>query len=200
MLNFYQMNTKLFIFILPLYLLGVVYLILPDPSLEAIPGALRSTEPGDTWQNPDQQAYFTDQNRDQVLKHFQDTFSLKLLGINIPSYRLNYRPEDTATYVRGYIDSYYLEEIVHPLRESLFVNGWNPSLSPKYTHLSAEERSTYTIEVDGQIFQSKITIKPYYSSIIFRILIWTLIFPSTYFVFKNLFESSFLLIKSFKQQ
>ena len=37
--------------ILFLYLSGLVYLALPQPEVVVLPNALRSTEPGDTWQN-----------------------------------------------------------------------------------------------------------------------------------------------------
>lgn len=189
---------KYLFFVFPLYFLGLIYLSAPAPSIKPLPQALRSTEPGDTWQNPDQQAYFTDYSREEVLKYFSDTFALNFFGIKIPNYRLNYRPEDTATYVRGYIDSYYLEEIVLPLRDSLFVNGWNPSLSPIYANQTAEERSHLSIVIDGHVFQSKITLKPYYSSIFPRIIIWTLIFPALYFVFLNFKNSLLNLFQSIK--
>lgn len=171
-----------------IYLAGVVYLSLEQPPVSALPGALRSDEPGDTWQHPDQSAYFTNLSRQEVLDFYQDSFSLSLFNLNIkfPSFRLNYRPEDTATYVRKHIDSYYLEEIVHPLRESLFVNGWTPSQSPLLEGMPQGQRDTYTIAVNGEVFQSKITLKPYYSSLPFRLLVWTLLFPAVYLVYLSL--------------
>lgn len=171
--------------ILFLYLSGLVYLALPQPEVVALPNALRSTEPGDTWQNPDQSAYYTDLGRSQVLEYYQDTFSLKLFGASLPSYRLNYPPEDSRVYIRDHLLTYYLEEINHPLRESLFVAGWNPRLSPISNYLFDSQYDRWAMVIDGVEYQSKVTLKPYYSSPYTRFFIWTSIFPLTYLVFNH---------------
>lgn len=171
--------------ILFLYLSGLVYLALPQPEVVALPNALRSTEPGDTWQNPDQSAYYTDLGRSQVLEYYQDTFSLKLFGLTLPSYRLNYPPEDSRVYIRDHLLTYYLEEINHPLRESLFVAGWNPRLSPISNYLFDSQYDRWAMVIDGVEYQSKVTLKPYYSSPYTRFFIWTSIFPLTYLVFNH---------------
>ena len=171
--------------ILFLYLSGLVYLALPQPEVVALPNALRSTEPGDTWQNPDQSAYYTDLGRSEVLEFYQDTFSLKLFGASLPSYRLNYPPEDSRVYVRDHLLTYYLEEINHPLRESLFVAGWNPRLSPISNYLFDSQYDRWAMVIDGVEYQSKVTLKPYYSSPYTRFFIWTSIFPLTYLVFNH---------------
>ncbi|OQA82233.1 MAG: hypothetical protein BWY29_00949 [Microgenomates group bacterium ADurb.Bin238] len=171
--------------ILFLYLSGLVYLALPQPEVVALPNALRSTEPGDTWQNPDQSAYYTNLGRSEVLEFYQDTFSLNLFGLTLPSYRLNYPPEDSRVYVRDHLLTYYLEEINHPLRESLFVAGWNPRLSPISNYLFDSQYDRWAMVIDGVEYQSKVTLKPYYSSPYTRFFIWTSIFPLTYLVFNH---------------
>lgn len=177
-----------------IYLAGLVYLLLPTPVLPTLPDSLKSTEPGDTWQNPDQSAYFSQMDRAEVLDFYQKNFTPQLFGIHFPNYRLNYRPEDTATYIRKYIDSYYLEEVVNPMRESLFINGWTPSKSPTLEPLSEKARQTYTIVVDGQTYFSKITIKPYYSNQTAAVVIWTLLLPTIIVSFK-LFVSSLVYLR-----
>ena len=172
-----------------IYLSGLTYLLLPSSAPQPLPGATKSTEPGDTWQNPDQAAYFTQKDRSEVLTFYQQSFAPSLFGIKLPNYRLNYRPEDTAVYVRKYIDSYYLEEIINPMRESLFVNGWTPSKSPLLDQYTDEFRKTYTIVVDGQTYSSKITIKPYYGGRFAAAIIWTILLPTTYFALKLFFSS-----------
>lgn len=184
---------KFLLFALPLYLVGAIYLLLPEPHVAALPDSVRSDEPGDTWQHPDQSAYFTGQNRSQVLDFYQSSFALKLFNFSLPSYRLNYRPEDTAVYVREQIQSYYLEEIVHPLRESLFVNGWDPQKSPLNAYMSPESLKKQTILFHDQEYMAKITLKPYYSSPLARLLVWTIIFPTSFYVLK-FFQTS---LKSF---
>lgn len=171
--------------ILFLYLSGLVYLALPQPGVVVLPNALRSTEPGDTWQNPDQSAYYTNLGRSEVLEFYQDTFSLNLFGLTLPSYRLNYPPEDSRVYVRDHLLTYYLEEINHPLRESLFVAGWNPRLSPISNYLFDSQYDRWAMVIDGVEYQSKVTLKPYYSSPYTRFFIWTSIFPLTYLVFNH---------------
>lgn len=171
--------------ILFLYLSGLVYLALPQPEVVALPNALRSTEPGDTWQHPDQSAYYTNLGRSEVLEFYQDTFSLNLFGLTLPSYRLNYPPEDSRVYVRDHLLTYYLEEINHPLRESLFVAGWNPRLSPISNYLFDSQYDRWAMVIDGVEYQSKVTLKPYYSSPYTRFFIWTSIFPLTYLVFNH---------------
>lgn len=171
--------------ILFLYLSGLVYLALPQPEVVALPNALRSTEPGDTWQNPDQSAYYTNLGRSEVLEFYQDTFSLNLFGLTLPSYRLNYPPEDSRVYIRDHLLTYYLEEINHPLRESLFVAGWNPRLSPISNYLFDSQYDRWAMVIDGVEYQSKVTLKPYYSSPYTRFFIWTSIFPLTYLVFNH---------------
>lgn len=182
--------------IMAVYLVGLAYLALPDPKIKPLPDSLRSTEPGDTWQHPDQQAYYTDQSRSQVLDFYQTSFSLNFLGLTLPSYRLNYPPEESSIYVREHLLTYYLEEITHPLRESLFVSGWNPRLSPLSNYRFDIEKARWEIILDGREYQSKITLKPYYSPPWIRFLIWTAIFPATYLVFSQLIISLKNLQKS----
>ena len=179
-------NLKHLVLIL-IYALGVVYLSLPNPIYPDLSLGVRSDEPGDTWQNLDQKAFFTNKVRSVAITELQNSFSLKFLGQTIPSFKLNYRPEEAAQFVREQIDSYYLEEIVHPLRESLFVNGWEPVNSPYWKSVEAGKRPR--IQIDGIFYKAKITLKPTYSSTIARLLVWTLIFPASYFVSKSLKKS-----------
>jgi hypothetical protein len=169
------MKKSLFIFgLLFIYLLGVGYFLLPSPQINDLPESLKSNEPGDTWQNTDTKAFFTDWDREKVIGYYRDTFRLKIGNFYLPNLRLNYRPEDTGTYVRKYIDTYYLEEIVIPMRESVFINGWDPKKSPSLAHLSEEEKKTTFIVIDGREFQAKVTLKWYKSDVFYRLLVWTL--------------------------
>jgi hypothetical protein len=163
------------------YLLGVVYLILPSPISPDLSMSKRSDEPGDTWQNPTQKAFFTDKDRQTVLSELQNKFALSLFSIKIPSFRLNYRPEEATTIVRDQLFSYYLEEIVHPLRESLFVNGWEPQNSPLNADKPPEERDKVIIE--GIVYRAKITSRPYFSTPLPRLFVWTMVFPLSYLVY-----------------
>lgn len=160
------------------YVVGLVYLILPSPQYPNLTGGARSDEPGDTWQHPDQKGFYTNLDRANVLHDIQSQFSIKFAGLTIPNFRLNYRPEEASIYVRELLQSYYLEEIIYPLRESIFVNGWEPKKSPDFKNILAKDIPE--ISLHGVAYNSKITLKPNYSPVWARILIWTLAFPTAY--------------------
>lgn len=117
----------LYIFALTLYIIGLLYLI-PSSPIYPIPppDAVQSLEQADT-ETPLRRAYFTNYNREEVLRHYENALGqVVLFGIKIPTLRLNYPPEDAYTIIRDQTRSTFLEEIVHPGRESLFVNGFKP--------------------------------------------------------------------------
>ena len=172
---------------LVVFILGVVYLITPTPPLPDLSGSIRSDEPGDTWQNPDQKAFFTNRTRNEVIPEMQAKFSTSLFGITVPSYRLNYRVEESYEFVRDQVKAYYLEEIIYPFKESLFVNGWEPTSAPEFRHLSEIDKPQVTFK--GETYLSKVTLRPVYSALWARLLIWALAFPATLLVYLSLKRS-----------
>lgn len=176
-----------FVIVGALYLLGLIYLTLPSPIYPDLTQAERSDEPGDTWQHPDQKGYYTNLTRAEVLGQIQSKFTIKFLGFTLPSFRLNYRPEEAFALVRDQLKSYYLEEIIYPFRESIFVNGWEPTHSPQYAKILLNENPD--ISFRGVPFMSKVTLKPTNSNAVARIVIWTLIFPASFIVFLSLKKS-----------
>jgi hypothetical protein len=174
------MKTLKIVIVSVIYLLGLVYLTLPSPVYPDLSQAVRSNEEGDTWQNPDQKGYYTNLTRAEVLGQLQSKFAVKIFGYSIPSYRLNYRPEEAASLVRDQLNSYYLEEIVYPFRESLFVNGWEPVHSPLNANNPKAQTDLY---FGGLPYMSKVTLKPTRSNVYARVTVWTLIFPITYLVY-----------------
>ncbi len=178
--------------ILIVYLLGFVYLTLPSPAFPELSRSGRSDEPGDTWQHPDQKGYYSNLSRSEVLKDIESQFHIKFMGIEIPNYRLNYRPEDAGDLVRDQLQSYYLEEIVIPFRESIFVNGWEPKNSPQYRLLPDKSKSDLFLH--GVPYDAKITLRPVNSPVWARLLIWTLLFPATYLVYLS-FKKTLTSIK-----
>ncbi len=170
-----------------IYLVGLHYLTLPAPSPPALADSARSDEPGDTVQNPDQAAYYTFRDsRPSILGELQQKFSLlDFLGQRL-DYRLNYRPEEVGEFVRDQLRSYYLEEVIHPLRESLFINVFDPAKSPM---VDDEKRGQARMFLHGQYYPIKVTLRPVYSSETGRVVVWTLIFPAIYLVFLSLRKS-----------
>ena len=120
-------------------LLFLAYLSLPNPEFPTPPpDALQSDEPGDT-ETPLRRAYFTNLTREEVMSHYKNQL--------MPAYRLNYPPEEAQTIIRDQTRSTFLEEIVHPLRESVFINGFEPK-DPKDA-----------IEIAGRDWRQKIIVR-----------------------------------------
>ena len=98
----------------------LTYVLLPSPSFpNPPPGSRQSEEDGDN-ETLLRRAYFTDFTRQEVLDFYQKQFR---------GYRLNYPPEESQTLIRDQTRSTFLEEIVHPFRESIFVNGFEPKVA-----------------------------------------------------------------------
>ena len=128
-----------------------VYILLPNPKFPNPPSdALQSKERGDSEDLSIRRAYFTNFTRGEVMKHYQNEFK---------GFRLNYPPEEAATIIRDQTRSTFLEEIVHPFRESFYVNGFEPK-DPKDA-----------IEIEGLSWRQKITVKYVPSNLFLRSLV-----------------------------
>lgn len=175
--------------LIAIYLLGLVYLFMPHPHLPVVPGGALSDEPGDTWQNPQQKAYYTDLRRGDLMDELERQYSSNLGIFSFFSFRLNYPPEEAQILVRDQLKSYYLEEVVHPFRESLFINGWEPDKAPVLK--TESDRLSNVMTFQGKNYLNKITLKPNQSSLKHRLIVWTLIFPLIFLVLKNFKHSLF---------
>lgn len=124
-------------------LVGItIYTTYPAPSFPAPPPrSVQSMESADT-EDPMRRAYFTDYTREQVIAHYKDQFRFRLFTLE-----LNYPPEDAQTIIRDQTRSRYLEELVHPLRESVYINGFIPQVAKD------------DIWYKGVHYEEKITIK-----------------------------------------
>lgn len=143
-------------------LIFLVYLVLPTPPFpDGLPfNSPQSDERGDTEDFKNRRAYFTDYLRGQVMAFHTENFKSTVWNGNIiplPTYSLNYPPEDAKIYIKDLTRSWYLEEIVHPARESFFVNGFVPQ----------EEKDT--IIINGRHFEEKITVRYYRSDVLARV-------------------------------
>jgi len=126
----------------------ILYLIVPSPVFPpSLAGSFRSIEPADS-ETPLRRSYFTDFDRGEVMTHYAAEYG---------GFRLNYPPEESQTLIRDQARATYLEEIVHPFKGSLFVNGFKPSL--------AKDEINYK----GVHYNEKITIKLVSSSRFVRV-------------------------------
>lgn len=138
-----------------------VYVSLPNPNFpSAPPNSDQSDEPADS-ESPLRRAYFTNLTREEVINHYQREFKLYLVGyeVKLPTLRLNYPPEEAQTIIRDQTRSTYLEELVHPFRESVFINGFEP------------QSEKDTILIKGNQWNQKIIVRYVPSSVWFRLVV-----------------------------
>jgi len=108
------------------------------------------------------------------MSHYFSEFEKdSLLNIYLPTYRLNYPPEEAYEKIRDQTRSTFLEEIVHPFRESLYINGFEPK----------EEKDT--IFIDGRIWRQKITVVFVPSNLLVRFLVGIVILNIAVLVLKQ---------------
>lgn len=163
-------------------ILLLIYLILPGPSsvnsFPPLPDALRSTEEGDTIQVPNIAGYFSYRYRNFVIPFYNSQYGI--WGIPFFPLRLNYPPEYAFTAIKDQTYSTYLEELVWPLRDSLFVNGLEPFTEdgqPKYW-------GAVGFTQEGKLYQVKTTIRFYPSSVAVRLVVWGGIILSMYLIWQ----------------
>jgi hypothetical protein len=144
-------------------ILFLTYLLIPNISFPNPPSdSLQSREPADT-ETPLRRAYFTNSPRQEVMNHYENEFKKSyFINVLLPSYRLNYPPEEAQIIIRDQTRSTFLEEVVHPFRESLFVNGFEPK----------EEKDTIFIE--SRNWRQKITVRYVPSNVWIRFLLGVL--------------------------
>lgn len=142
----------------------VGYSLLPGPDFPESPKSfVKSPEPADL-ESPLRRGYYTNATRDEVLEYYQEKFTKSpFYLITIPTYRLNYPPEESQTLIRDQTQSTFLEEIVHPLRESLFISGFEPKDGKR------------EIRVEGKVYRQKVIVKYNTSNPEVRIIISLLI-------------------------
>lgn len=161
---------KIFFALISTFFLGLlVYVIPASPEFPSPPAdALQSKEPADS-ETPLRRAYFTNFTREDVMAHYKKEFKW---GI-----RLNYPPEESRTLIRDQTRSTFLEEIVHPLRESVYINGFEPK--------DAKD----AINIEGLPWRQKIIIRYVPSNVLVRVLVITLSFSSAVLLIKEWQES-----------
>lgn len=138
-------------YILIAIFLGLIfYVSFPSPKFpEPMSDFFQSNEPADT-ETPLRRGYYTNATRQEVMKHYLSEFK---------GYRLNYPPEEAQTIIRDQTKSTFLEEIVHPLRESVYINGFEPT-DPQYA-----------IVIKGTPWRQKIIVKYVPSNLFVRLLV-----------------------------
>lgn len=157
------------------FVFGLFYLVAPGPKsindFNPLPNSTKSDLPGDTVQNPNIAAYFSEFNRSFITKYyFQNLRNDTLFGKFIPPIRLNHPPEEAFQYIRDQQVSTFLEEYVYPFRESIYVNGYEPYIQNGI----ASDKNLSEVEYQGNFYPSKTTIRFYKSNPLYRVIIYIL--------------------------
>ena len=166
------MKRILVILVFLIYFVGLGYLVLPEPVIPNLEPAFKSTEPGDTTQIPGVWAYYTNLSRQESVDFYKKAFSRSSFkGIPLPTYILNHPPEYARETFRATQQANFYEELVHPLRESLFISGWIPKEDKVY--LAKSQKPITDFIVEGNRYTAKITLYHLPSPVWARILVWT---------------------------
>lgn len=158
-----------------IFIIGLIYIVLPGPSsindFLPIPNSLKSDEPGDTYQNPNIAAYFSQLNREGITNYYRNDLRNKfLLGRIIPPLSINRPPQEAHIYVKDLQMSTFLEEYIYPLRSSIYVNGYEPHIEAQILNLPPSEGDI--IQIKGQYFKSKTTLRFYPSEWYVRLIVY----------------------------
>ena len=150
--------------------LFLIYLAIPNINFpNQILDSRTSYEPADT-ETTLRKGYFTDFSRGEVLTHYKNEFVLNIFGYKLKPLELNYPPEEAQTLIRDQTRSTFLEELVFPFRESIYINGFEPK----------EDKDA--IVVDGVRYRQKIIVKSVSSNVYVRFIIGiaTIVFVGFY--------------------
>lgn len=161
----------------------LIYMLWPGPGkidqFVALPASEKSKLEGDTTQIPNVSAYFSNNFRDFIIPFYLSDYQ-NLTRLPFPPLRLNYPPEYSWIAIKKHTDSTYLEELVYPLRNSLYVNGFEPFYEngePKYW-------GAVKFEEGKNIWFTKTTLRFYPSPIWARFLTWLGITLSLFLIFR----------------
>lgn len=158
-------------------------MIWPGPAsiiqFSAVPGSAKSTLSGDTVEIPNVSGYFSDKFRDFVVPFYLQDYQ-RIVRFPFPPLRLNHPPEYSWVVIKKHTETTYLEELVYPFRDSLYVNGYElfrPDGSPIFY-------AAPRLEEAGRSWPTKVTLRLYTSSTLARIIVWAGILISMYGIFK----------------
>ena len=169
------MKMKKFFIIIGVILsvLLLVYLVWPyEPvsiyDFKKLPESVNSKLPGDTVQVKNLTAFFSNNYRDFVIPFYKKDYQ-NMVRLPFSPLRLIHPPEYAFTYIKDQTQSTYLEELTYPLRGSLFINGLEP-----FDEKTKEARfaGATRFDQDGGSYETKVILRYYPSSVIFRIITW----------------------------
>lgn len=148
----------------------LIYIVLPAPDFpNPLPGSIQSNEPADL-ESPLRRGYFTNLVREEIIAHYKTEFNKPNKFFTL---RLNYPPEESQTIIRDQTKSTFLEELTHPMRESLYISGFE------------SEGTIYEFKVDEKVWDQKVIVKYVPSSILVRVVVVLLTLASVYLLMRE---------------
>lgn len=164
-------------------LLLLIYMLWPGPTkisdFKPLPDSAKSTLSGDTTEIPNVSAYFSNQFRDFVIPFYYNNYK-ELTRLPFAPIKLNHPPEYSWSVIKKHTDTTYLEEFVYPLRDSLFINGFELYRSDGTPVFVGAPK----LEEEGISWFTKTTLRFYPSSILVRVLVWIGIVISFLLIFR----------------
>lgn len=161
----------------------LIYMLWPGPGkisdFSPLPSSDKSDLPGDTVQVSNVAGYFSDNYRDFVIPFFWSDYQKKTF-LPFGPIRLNHPPEYSWKVIKKHTDNTYLEELIYPLRDSLYIAGFEqfyPDGQPKFW-------GSTKLDFAGESWYTKATLRFFPSSVVTRILVWLGITVSVYFLFR----------------
>lgn len=147
-------------------------MIVPGPTkisdFKALPDSDKSTLAGDNISQVSNAAgYFSNNYRKFVTDYYSKNYQKKT-WLPFPPLRLNHPPEFSWNVIKKHTDGTYLEEFVYPLRDSLYVNGFEPF----YENKTSKYWGATKFNENGNTWYTKTTLRFYPSSIITRLIVW----------------------------
>ncbi len=149
----------------------LIYMLWPGSgkisSFKALPNSAKSTLSGDTVQIPNVSAYFSNNFRKFVIPFYTENYQQNSF-LPFPPLRLNHPPEYSWDVIKKHTETTYLEELVYPLRDSLYINGYEtfrPDGTPVFY-------SVPKLEEGGREWFTKVTLRLYSSNFLIRIMVW----------------------------
>jgi len=144
-----------------------------------LPNSAKSTLDGDTVQVPNVAGYFSRNYRDIVIPFYHNEYQLQT-KLPFAPLKLIHPPEFAFVAIKEQTQSTYLEELVYPLRDSLYINGMEPiGKDGEQLFAGAAE-----FGFEGILYPVKTTIRFYPSSYAVRILVWAGIVTSVILLWK----------------
>lgn len=161
----------------------LIYMLWPGPikisDFKPLPNSAKSTLSGDTTQIPNVSAYFSNNFRNFVVPFYIKNY-WQNSRLPFPPLKLNHPPEYSWEVIKKHTDSTYLEELVYPLRDSLYINGFE-TFRPDGTAIFW---GAPKLEEEGREFFTKTTLRFYTTNILIKSLVWLGIILSVLQIYK----------------